>query len=490
MDLVLPEHLWGHYVPQQFSTVISREFISQFLIGYLREGYEHSVQIKELVEGVKGKGGLGSFIEDKVTEAITDVAKIEPTDGANISWAKEVLQKLLDKEKGNDEKPITHAAILIIYAIFGKLLSGGLASLGSLPYIPHNPVDPKLLKDNINKSIQIIRESYYELNDLQDKQDYSGYTRLTKDKLVKFLEIEGSPLQKDETVHSFLLDKADPTGTILKITIKNQAGDERHKTIDVRKFAYWELAHQAIDKIIPDDDLKELVPHFLQKMITKELLAAMSANYVEACHKIQGPLHKEAELGEELAEDLEDLKPLIDKLIIGRINEKLDTLASEKEPLVPHLPIFFETLFKNLLSHDNEVKKVRDILIRRAIYVLLAELLKPGDQDKSAEDRSVENIREKLQSVITAFPDLQASPEKISTKIVDLLIPQATWDKIFTGKFKDLVTRKQLAELINNHLTKESCAKIDTIKDKHAKAVKVIEELDRKAGLTGCEGGS
>lgn len=579
MDEVIPESLWNERIPEQWQKLLTREQISSSLFSYLKEGYEHSIKMKDLVASGKEQvvveetrkwGGLGIYIETQIKTALQKFIKVEKSDGENtikdedgalenIPWINAVLQSLMAKEQAEGSTLVTDMTINATYALLGKLLAGGLASLNNFLLFPEmatmdaSPEKGATLVGKIAELIPVIRSNFYKLNALQAGQDAAIFPQLNRKNLKKQLAVEGTALHRHEKMDplptQFTTDQEGKV--VLHVTIRNsQTNEMRQVSVDIQKFVHWELTYHAINELLSNDEWETLVPEFMQKFLTKELVAGFAAPLIEGLHQMQEPLQKKAEAGQKLLAKLNaealpmkkremqaldlatefgaklqpkptdekrrildklgldfpkgheraemaktDLEAFVDEMIIGKFNQMLNNMGNQTKKLSKKLPDFLDRLIKDLLktSDDTNIRNLRELLVQRGVYLALSELLKPAKRDASgqvisANDRSAEHIIEKLKVVLLAFQAEGATPQSLAKTLLDVLIPEKTWNEIFTGVFedKDLVWRKKLIDLLSTSedpaepsIVEEIFAQHKRIKVLGTEAEAAIEKLDK-----------
>ncbi|MBA3602784.1 MAG: hypothetical protein H0W50_03915 [Parachlamydiaceae bacterium] len=594
LDLIVPKDLWNRYVAEQFGDIIPRAQVGKWLIDYLKEGYEHSNHMKELVSQGKGTvinqedkwAGLGTYIDKKMGKILKDFLKKDDQDSPHIEWFKDVLGRLMDRETDKN-KPVSNMISSSIYAILGKVLSGGLASslTSSQMFINSrnfdvSPIAKDTLIGKLAEMIPEIREDCYKLNALQEGQKCSSFNRLTAQTVLPYLSVAGGSLGKNEIVKTFPEEFSfDPEGrVVVEITIVDTKKNiERKVLVDVNKFVHWDIAYNAIDTLVTDEDWNELVPSLAKSLVTKELIAGFVAPYIETFHQIQEPFQKKAEKGEALvaiinaeSSDYQDCMAKIDVMrsawesasvndpffrenitieeiaeyrrkmqmgpevpvtpemhkecylyvqsnrilkesksditvyILDKIYSIMDDIAIDEKKISPKLPDFLDKLVKGFLSKtaDNNIKDAREVLIKRAVNLLLGEVLLPAEGSESATQRSAENIRNKLNNILKVT--LGSTGKTIAQKIVDEFLPESTWNEIFQGKFKDLITRKDIIDEVEKflalgnfeNLLSKKTSIIDAVANKFEDALSElfvldldIEEKERAANLSISKGG-
>jgi hypothetical protein len=176
-------------------------------------------------------------------------------------------------------------------------------------------------------------------------------------------------------------------------------------------------------------------------------------------------------------------------MILDKLSEFITDLANKDKVLITKFPNFIDALLKEFLkTQANEnVKQIRETLTKRAVYLLMSEFLKPtvvveGKGIVSATERSVINIREKLNLIINEYHE-GAIPHDIAQKIVDVALPKETWEAIFIDKDKEPISREDIVDMVEESFVNEACKKIIDLKTKHNTAINVIKKLDRLAGL-------
>ncbi len=596
LDLIVPESLWNVYVAEQFGDIIPRAQVGKWLIDYMKDGYEHSSHMKELVSQGKGTvkneekkwAGLGSYIDKQMDKTIKNALKEDDLDSPHIQWFKNVLGRLMRKQTDN-YKPVSNMISSSIYAILGKVLSGGLASSLTSSQIFINsrnfdvsPVVKDTLIGKIAEMIPGIREDCYKLNALQEGQKCSSLNRLTDQTVLPYLSVAGGSLRKNEIVKTFPEEfTLDSEGCVVAeiIIIDTKKNIERKVLVDVNKFVHWDIAYRAIDTIVTDEDWIELVPSLAKSIVTKELVAGFVAPYIEAFHQIQEPLQNKAERGQALVEELNaestdyqdcmakidamkfELEPLsakdpffrqnisiediaeyrrkmdmgpevpvtpemhkecylwlqsnkilnesksdISEYILDKIYSIMNDMAIDDKKISPKLPDFLDKLIKGFLSKsaDNSIKDARKILIQRAVNLLLGEVLLPAQGAESATKRSAENIRNKLNRILKVALESTGNYKEIAQKIVDEFLPETTWNEIFQGKFKDLISRKDITDEVEKFLAlgnftildSKKTSIIDAVSNKYEEALSEIivldldiEEKERGAKLPVSKGG-
>lgn len=519
LNLIIPEDLWDVFIPKQFESFITREKIGNILFDYIKEGYEHSNNIQDLVLEAKVKLdkedhnqdekelGLKKFIADKVVKGLKDVAKPDVNeDEESTLWIKGVLRNLLEKKTAEGDPLFVNVAINIVYAIFGKLLSGGLTALNKAPGIVKLGEDDLSLMGKISKMIPRIRDNLKKLNELEEGQHISKFLQVTPENIKGHLSLskalkENEIIEK-ENLPEILEIKEGVIG--FKVRIKNtKTNTEREEFINIVRFVYWEMGYQAINQFITDEDWKKLMPSFMRPVMTKEIIAEFIVPYVQSYHQIQEPLQRKAEAGQKLVDELvaEDpqggLQEFIDQKIIGNIFEVLNEMGEDTEKLNNDLPDALDTLAKDILKTETneEVAELKEMMIERVVYLLASELLRPalkhtgGEIGVTATEQSVENILSKLRICVHAYKTSKKDPKEMTRVVLEEVLSEQTWDEIFTGKFKNLISRKSVIDLVEVKM-KQLYRSADRVKHMEIEALRQIKTLDRLAGLEpGVEGG-
>lgn len=521
LDKVLPEDLWKVYVPKQFEKIITRDKVGAMLIDVLKEGYAHATKMREIAsqgklslnkEDVDGKKdeveakalSLQAFIEQKVVNGLMDAAKIEDGDTESTRWLKEVLQLLLDKEGPNGKKPLTKMATDTAFAVFSKLLSGGLSSLNKSSFIASIEKDDPTLIGKVSKMVTLIRNNYTKLTELKLEQKCAEWSQITPANVAAFLSSGKERLKEDEKFVA-ISEKFEIKDGIsgFKVYIKNSKVDRpREAFVEMTQFIYWETAFVGINEFIPDADWKELVPKVMRSVMTKEMVALLAVPYIHAARQIQGPLQEKAKEGKKLVEgvasdDLKvDLNAFIKEKVFNKIDEVLEDVAAGSEKLDDDLPDALDDLFKDILKTKKNLDfvDIKKVLIERVVYLLTNELFKPAAKDadgkvtSSATNETVAAIIPKLRTLLETYDSSNQNAAVIAQQLMDEVLPQAVWDEIFTGKFKDLITRKMIVDQIEKKV-KEVCSSVAIVNDKAVQAMHEIKRLDRTAGLLVGRGG-
>lgn len=512
MDRLIPESLWDVYVPKEFNQLIDRNQIGQLLLSYIKEGYAHSTHMKKMVsEGkihlqnaeaekdAEANVGLHPYIEKKVISGLEKAAEKHEEEEEGIQWMRGVIRHLLRKEKDTQRKLLTEIAINGVYALFSKLLAGGLSSLSRVPGIVNE--DEKSGSDlsligKIAKLIPEIRSDYYKLNALHAEQKCSALPQITVENSRKYLSLGKEGLKEHEMIEK-ISDKFEKKEKIivLNISIRNTKTEEaREISVDVVRFVYWQVSYQVLNELISDQEWKEITPTLMHPIMTKEVLAEFAVPYVHAARQIQEPLQTKAEAGKKLIEELctedptENLKKMIDAKIIKNVDAFLNEIANDSEPFDPTLPAVLDKLLKDLLkTHSNKnILRVRNELVERVCYLLLNELLRPVEKEDeeavkpSLTKVSASNILLKLNQIVAVYGSSKKNPVEIAGKIVNAFISEATWNEIFTGKFYDLITHQALIVPLEKKI-KEICGAIDVLDRKQTEAMAQIQELDQQA---------
>lgn len=517
MDLVIPKNLWDVYVPKEFDQLIDRNRIGQLLLGYLKEGYAHSANMKKLVsEGkihlekeelnkeIKEDSGLQRFIEKKVVSGLKDATKNDANDEESIKWVRGVVKHLLDKENESPTKPLTQIAINGAYAVFGKLLTGGLSSLDKAPGLANVANNDLSLVGKIAKLIPEIRDDYYKLNELQVEQKCSELPQITVGNIKNYLSLGNGHLKEHENLEK-IPEKFETKDNIIvfRVSINNDKPKNDDKPnmprevfVDVTRFIYWQVGHQALNELIPDDDWKELVPALMQPLLTKEVLAEFAVPYIHAARQIQEPLERKSNAGKLVIKEISkedpdgNLEKLIEENLFDNIRTILNDIANDPARLDNSLPEVLDNLFKDLLKTQANVNilNLRNALVERVCYLLLNEWVRPGEKrgengaKAPATARSVAHIIPKFSEVIKTYETSGKNPAAIAQKILDEFIPEATWNEIFTGKFNDLVNRKIVVTQLEKKI-KEICGRVEVLTHKQAEAMIEIQLLDQQAQL-------
>lgn len=519
MDKVLPEALWKRYVPQQFEELISREKVGAILLDYLKEGYAHAGKMRAMVnqgkthlrkeDAGKAEGedsDLQKFIEQKVIEGLQDAAKIDPADAGkpSIVWVKGVLQILLDKQDANGNKPLTQIAIQGAYAVFSKLLAGGLSSLNKAPIIANAAGDDVTLMGKVSNIVSFVRRDYHKLNELKVEQKCSDFPQINSDLVKKYLSLGDHRLKADEEIEALVDNFEMKDGSIVfKVIIKGKdpkANAAREVLIDVTQYVYWEAAFKTINEIIPDADWVQLVPELMRSLMTKETIASIAVPYIHAVRQIQEPLQKKGDASKKLvhkvaAEDPKgNLEGFIKDKIINKIDVVIQDVGNNPKKLSDSLPDAIDKLFKDLLKDttNEHFKDIKEVVVERIVYLLLAEFFKPAVKGSSATDQTVANMTSKFSAVIQTYSASGKNANAIAQKLVDEVLPQRVWDELITGRFKDLlkdnVNRGMIVEQIEGKI-KEICDTIKVVNDKQVRAMKQIRRLDQDNGLVVGRGG-
>lgn len=517
MDKVLPQDLWNLYIPKQFEKLFTRETVGAYLLDFLKEGYNHASQMRKMVsegklklkkeDGGKAEGeisGLQKIFEQKVIEGLQNAAKVDPADSESIRWVKDVLQLLLDKQTADGSKPLTKIATDGAYALFSKLLSGGLSSLNKAPTIAKMAGDDPSLIGKVSKLIVFIRRDYLQLNELSVEQKCLDLPQINPANVARYLSLGDNRLKADEAFNALTEKFEMKDGNIVfRVFIKNSKTNVvREVIVDTVQFVYWEAAFQTINEIVPDTDWKELVPELMRPLMTKEMIAEFAVPYIHAARQIQEPLQKKGQAGKKLADEVagEDpkgnLNVFIKDKVIDKIHVALEGVANDPEKLNGDLPDALDRLFKDVLKTKENVHfvEIKNVLVERVVYLLLNELFKPaikgadGVVTASATSQTVANIIPKLSTLIQTYGTSGKNAAVIAQKLMDEVLPQAVWDEIFTGKFKDLIAREMIVEQIEKKV-KEVCSTIDIVNGKQVQAMKEIKRLDRDAGLLVGRGG-
>lgn len=588
VDVIVPESLWESCVPEQFAALFPRSQIGGLFVKYLSDGYQHSIKMRELVSMGKKTisqqdqcewHGLNSYLEEKIRGVLQEVINPEDSDIVGVVWMKRVFGNLMEKEDRNT-KPFTDVVVSGVFAVLGKLMSGGLAALNKTKVfmdassLYESEIAKTTLIDNLSQLIPEIRESFYRLNDLNAEQDTSSFVELSQDMLGRYFPVAGINLGKNEQIEAFLPKFATSLDgkVVLELVIKNiKTQNERKITLDVYNFVHWTIGYKVIDVLIPEEDWNELVPEFFRKHITKELFAGFATSYIADLHAVQKPLQNKAERGGALVNavnvamkplnqrldqnnrtlqglDLElaasrkselvgkkhsvserygiidseqhekvlmtktDLKHFVDEVIVKKVCESLNELAENENKLSVNLPDFLDKLLKQILqtNKDVNIKELREILVERAVYMFFSELLRPAKVDFttgaviSAAEASVHSIKAKLIAIIKESKRVKGDYKKLAQKIVDEFLPAASWNEIFIGNFRDLMTRTLVVEQVEKFLALgdfdvPDCPKInvtDAIQSKWDQAAEEIKALDadirkkeKAAGLPLAQGG-
>ncbi|MBA3236915.1 MAG: hypothetical protein H0T62_01010 [Parachlamydiaceae bacterium] len=167
------------------------------------------------------------------------------------------------------------------------------------------------------------------------------------------------------------------------------------------------------------------------------------------------------------------------------------TLKRQK-PLIAGFPDFINSLLREFLTTkvNVNIKQIRETLVKRAVYLIISEFLKPAEKDEngnvilSATKSSVVNIRQKLISILNEYhPKVSGNQHDIAQKIVDEILPKETWETIFTNKDEEFVTRESIIKMVEESFVNDTCKKIIDLQSKHIKAITIIEKLDKASGL-------
>lgn len=377
------------------------------------------------------------------------------------------------------------------------------------------------LMGQVSKLIPLTRKSFKNLNNLKEGQECSVFPQITTDNVKAHLSIGKNSLNDDEIVEKLPTKfELKDDEIVFKVLIKDtKTGKSREEFIGATRFVYWGVVYQGINNLISDDDWKKLIPELVRPMMTKASMAELAIPYIHAAHQIQEPLQRKAEAGMKRVEDLAaedpELQAFIDKKVIDKIKDVLDDMAKSPKKVVKEtLPGTLDIFAKAVLKKDTNphIVKLKGVLIERIVYLLANELLKPGEP-KYAGDKptktslAADNLISRFSTLIkihqksnkSSKEQLKTLPREMAQRLLDEVLPKSeayargegppgTWDEIFTGEFKDLVTREEIVDGIEEKL-KEIFYSIDVVKGKQDRAMKRIIVLDQKAGLIDGRGG-
>lgn len=513
MDLVIPENLWNVYVPKEFNQLITKNRIKELILSFLNEGYEHSVNMKKMVSEGKihlqneevneeddAKTALQRFIEKKVTTGLKDATKMNANDEDSIRWVRGVVKHLLDKENESESKPLTKIAINGVYAIFGKLLSGGLPrKVPDLLKDVEGIDNDLILLGKIAKLIPEIQRDYDRLNELKAAQKCSELPQITIENIKSYLSLGRGSLKEYEHIEK-LPEKFEKKDDIIvfRVSINTKTNVPREVFVDATRFIYWQLGHQGLNELISDDDWKELVPSLMRPILTKEVLAEFAVPYIHAACQIQKPLEKKVEAGKEVIDEISNedpegnLKKFIQEEIIGKIHIFLNAISNQPAKFDNTLPDVLDKLLKDLLKTQcKNILDVRNALVEKGCYLLFNELLNAGERGKSnasATLRAAAKLISKLNEIILVYNQPGKNPAVIVQKLLDELVPEATRKEIFTGKFNDIISEKVIVDQLEKKAA-ELFSKIEMLNLKKMEALAEIKQLDEQARLADGRGG-
>lgn len=366
----------------------------------------------------------------------------------------------------------------------------------------------------ISKLIPVIRKDFIKLNKLKEGMKCSEFSQITPDNIKGYLSLGKGSLNETEIVEKLPKHfEVKDDKIVFKVTIRDKdpkKDTSREEFINASQFIYWEAAFLGINSLISDDDWKELVPKLMLPIMTKEVIAEFAVPYVQALHQVQEPLQQKAEAGQKRLDELaaEDpdgkLKEFVDKNVFKKIHEVLDDMAKDPKRIVKkEFPDAIEKFARDILKSETNpnIAELKDVLIKRVVYMLANEFLKPGEPKHAVSKPNktnlvADNIASKFSALIQTYQnsnkatkaELKKLPRKMAEQLLKEVLPESTWNEIFIGKFKDLVSRADIIDGIEEKL-KEVLYSIDVVKAKQGRAMERIKVLDQKAGLIDGRGG-
>lgn len=528
MDDLISEEMWNLYVPKQFKKIIARDKVGDMLLDYLKEGYDHSVNMKKMVAEGKThlppgaadqkdkphQASLQEFIEEKVLKGLTKASVPAKEDEASTQWMKGVLAKLLEKQKQGPNQFITKFSVNLTYSVLGKLLSGGIPSFIQPPKenAGDKPIDATQqfvfgLMKKVSKLIPQTHKAFLNLNNLNEGQKCSLFPQITAENIKAHLSLGKGSLNDDESIENLPV-KFERAGDdiLFKVSIKDsKKGTTRDVSINATRFVYWGVAYQTMNRLISDEDWKELIPELMQSVLTKAAMAEFAIPYIQAGHQIQEPLQRKAESGQARIEALavEDpdgkLQAFMDKNVIGKIHEALDEMGNSPKKVVKEsFPEAIDMLAKAVLREDTNthIAELKSVVIERVVYLLSDVLLKPAAGGRTGTDLSAENVISKASALVQTYlksknataEQLKTLPREIAQQVLDEVLPPSVWEEIFVGELKNMISREEIVDTIEEKI-KEIFYSIDVVKGKQSRAMERIKVLDQKAGLIDGRGG-
>lgn len=367
------------------------------------------------------------------------------------------------------------------------------------------------LMGKVSKLIPTIRRDFKKLNKLTLESKCSDYPQITPANVKGYLSLGKGVLDEKEVVETLPKNFEMQDGHIgFKVTIKDtEKNTSREAFIYASEFIYWEAAYGAINSLITDDDWKELIPKLLHPLATKEAIADFAVPYVHALHKVQEPLQRKAEAGkariDKLAAKDPELLTFIDKMIFKKIDKTLDDMAKDPKKLVKEeLPEAIDIFAKEVLKEDTNphIAELKKALAERVVYLFANELLTPQAPKYAVHEPTIglaaDNIMSKVSDLVQTYQklnkgkkeELKTMPRALAQALLDTVLPTSggkeplkTWDEIFTGKFKDIVSRDEIINEIEKKLI-EVLHSVDVVKGKQERAMARIKELDQKSGFS------